>query len=306
MDHLLKIVNLKRSSLLVFALLIVACGGGGGSADTDNSNNNSQQNTQIVDFSTKTDAEITALAGNAVIAGGAENETDEVDLNVGAGVIQTCDNVGGTLDHPAAPAIYGTYTFVDCQLVSSAIRLDGVFIYAQSTLAGFNDSFTFNNVKVIEGATTITFDGIIYVSETTNGNIEEGTVSTGSSPFTLVIASSKLNGTFTLTNFNENYTDDTNSHVTVSNTSYTVDSTVIGGKISVTTTVAVTHFYATEDYPRSGTYEITDGQGGKVVATIQGSGLATGIVNLQIDKDGDGIFESSNDVTWVEFAEKLS
>ena len=307
MNNLLKIINLKRSSLLVSALLIAACGGGGGgSTDTDNSNNNSQQNTQIVDFSTKTDAEITALAGNAVNAGGIEDKSDSLENNSGSPIITPCDNQGGTIDSQADASGYGTYTFLNCTLTSSSITINGQFIYGRSNVTGFDDFFTFNTVKIAESVATFTLNGELHESTTTDGVTESGKLSINGKPFTLIIASSKLNGTFTFNNFDESYTDDLNAKQSVTTISYTVSSSNFGGTLTVKTITPVKHRYIIDDYPYEGVYEITDGQGGKVVATIQGSGLATGIVNLQIDKDGDGTFESSNDVTWSEFAEKLS
>ncbi len=191
---------------------------------------------------------------------------------------------------PADPNGFGTYTFMSCRLGS--ITLNGVITISGTgdfTGNSFSGGLSFSNLSVSgSGIQTVTLNGTISFSWTTSGAVESGTESGG---YTV----SSGGDSISVSGYSSTYQYDAATGEETTTARYTLTSTFLGGTISVSTgqTIVWLDF---EPYPRGGQLVITGANSG-VRVTIQGSGAPSGVVLIEVDADGDGNYESSENRT---------
>lgn len=287
-------------------VLISACGGGGGGdtgGGTDTGGGSgSDVPDQQVDFSTQSDAEITNTA-QFVFDVGAQTHAIPAKGTVtnGQPVAGVCNNVGGTYDIPVIldPG-YGNYVFVNCEFVPG-LFLDGDLVKAVSNIANFDTQYSYNAFSIDDGTSKLTVTGDLYEASSTVGGFEIGSISNNGGILQVGIVSTQYTDTLQLVNFSESHSDDLNNNVLSYDFSYTVNSVKLGGSVTVNTSTTIEHNYNLDPYPYAGVYEVTGLGGGNVRVTVLGSGQPNGLVRVDIDKDGDSIYETSNTITWSVF-----
>ena len=81
--------------------------------------------------------------------------------------------------------------------------------------------------------------------------------------------------------------------------SYIITSSVIPGTLKYSTPQELVGL-STEPYPRMGQMLLTGVSNSKLRLTIQGSGQPDGVVLVELDANGDDVYESSENYTWAE------
>jgi len=294
--------------VLIPLLFLSACGGGGGS---DSSTGNTAADK--VDFSEKTDAELTTMSGTAYSTG---DSTATFDMSSATSIASGspkisqfpnklvagfCDNEadGGSADITATATEF-SYTFVNCSL-ENIILNGGMSIITPASIANFTHEVRINNYSFSELSTNTTFtmNGQIYLAlPALTDVVQVGSVSTQGGSYTFSIVSPELTDTVILSNFENSFSRNTSDGILSSDYSYTVSSTLIGGEITIKSLTTIKHLYNTEQYPYEGTIEIKGKGDGAVLITI----IDSTSINVKIDKDGDRLYESDEIISWTDFA----
>ena len=185
-------------------------------------------------------------------------------------------------------------TFDNCTAVSGItlngnVTLGGSGNFFGDTFSGtllFTQlSFTYSNLPL-----TFTIDGSISYIWTTIGTIKS---STETANYTI-----SVNGySVTVSNYSSSSTYDSSTGVTTENHSYTITSSFIGGSVMVSGSQSFVAF-ASEPFPRDGVLIITGANGSKLRFTALGSGTPDGLIRLEVDEDGDGFYESTQEISW--------
>jgi len=292
--------TVKYLLVLVSTVLITACGGG--SSDTPANNGNTNNTAPTVNLSSKSDSEITTLSGTAFSFGGMAGEFG-TDFNFsGKPLTGFCTNeaTGGSADIPVdLSSGFGTFTFVNCDL--GGVILDGQFVIGASSIASFDTQFTLNAFSLASEGIKLTFSGSMYVASSSNFGIETARISSNGGTLNFKIESPNLNDDIEISQYENSYTDDTTLGVRSSDFSYLVSSTSLGGMVGIKTTQTIKQNYNLDPYPYAGAFELTGSNNSKVRVTVLGDGTVNGLVRIEIDKDGNGAYESSNDVLWTAF-----
>lgn len=211
-------------------------------------------------------------------------------------VTQACPG-GGSLTGPDPGSTSGTFTFTSCVGYQGNTSIDGSITFSLSGDASSNYAalITFNNLTITSGANVVT----INVSMNISGNIT-GTVETTTVSYSL----------FNVT-YNSDYVNIYNykSTITYNNASldysiswdYTFDSSLINGAVKVSTETPI-QGNDNNLYPYTGSLVVTGANNSHVrVSTNNSTGLPTDLVMIEVDADGDGIYESSKSVEWQNF-----
>ena len=190
--------NMKRSVFSTWtkfvviafsAILISACGGGSGSgepaADNGNGNNGNNGSGQQVDFSSQSDADITALANASLRFGELTKNRPGIQIN-GQPVVSACNNLGGTQDSPSSPLGFGNYTFTNCEIVTG-VFLNGSVNRSVSSVATFDVQQSFTDFVTDDRNSNekATINGTYYSSINFSATEVTGTFSTNGGIFTV-------------------------------------------------------------------------------------------------------------------------
>jgi hypothetical protein len=203
--------------------------------------------------------------------------------------------VFGSITSPDTTTGLGTYSFNNCIQTGGTTFSGSVVISGSGDLSGdtFSGGFAYNQFSISGSSIpqTITVNGSIAFAWSTSAGIETGTVS-GSYTVTVGATSISVSG------LSSSYTDNSVTGLTTDVINYTVTSSAIGGTVAVTTISPIISLES-EDYPRSGQLLITGFSGSKLRLTVLGSGQSTGLVRIEVDSDGDSVYEDSREVSWA-------
>lgn len=197
-----------------------------------------------------------------------------------------------TIDVPSANSV--SETFNACsdfagESVSGAIVISGIASSPSTFSASVSTSLTFS----VAGFADQTFTGSFAVSETGIGSTLVTIVISGAELFLHEGTNTERLGSFTLTT-----TIDTSTSATTDTVTLTYASTEIGGSVSVAT---LTPFQTSSgrSFPHAGAIQIVGANGSTARVTVNGdeSGAAPQLT-IQLDADGDGVFESTLNKNW--------
>jgi len=290
--------------VLFSTILIAGCGGGGsgGEPAADSSNGNGSNGSgEQVDFSSKSETELTEIANATFNFGALTSDAPGVNVNPGQSVVYPC--VTGDYDAPSGLGNvqgFGDYTFNNCE-IETGLFLNGLINRDASTVATFDVQNSFTDFSSDDGAEKITLNGTYYSSAVFSSTEITGAFSTNGGILNIAIVSVPYTDTVELVNVDTTYTNDLNNSVLKYDFSYTVNSVFFAGSVSARTTTTIEHYYNLDEYPRAGVAVMTGLNGGSVRVTALGDGSPTGLVRVEIDANGDGIYESSTDMTWLVF-----
>lgn len=284
-------------------LFTAACGGGGGGGAGSQSESSDE-----VDLSTQSENENIEMARFAFAMAGNDNVDFNTEYNNFSFVAssnktlaKSCNNKDGTYDIPDGPLYtHGDYIFVNCVLGS--VTLDGNYNISASTLSDFKDKMTFSGFSVEEAGEKLTSNGVMHISDTSTSGIDTYKITTDGNKVTIDYLKISTGNTDSIGLIVDSTSvDNTSTQVETYDAEVIVTSTKFTGSFTFKTITTIEHNYGLDPYPFAGSFKVTGKNGGNILVSIQGSGAATGIINFQIDKDGDGVYESSIDKTWAEF-----
>jgi hypothetical protein len=150
-------------------------------------------------------------------------------------------------------------------------------------------------------STNLTFFFTGFADQTFTGNFTMSEQGIGSSVVTTTISGSQLllhQGTDTQQLANFSFTVTTAVSGDSDTVTFTFSSDEIGGSVAVTT---LTPFQTTpgRNFPHAGAIRIVGANGSKIVLTVNGDETgATPQVTIQLDADGNDVFETTLPVDW--------
>ena len=205
----------------------------------------------------------------------------------------TSGNITITSGASSVSEVFNACSNAPGESISGAITLSGVSATQTSLSATISMNLTFSAT----GFADQTFSGTFGVSET----------GLGSNLVTITVSGSNLvltNGTTVenLGNFSFSTTIDQTTNGTSSSTSFMFTSDGIGGTVAVTT---LTPFETTPGmtFPHAGAIQITGVGGSTIRFTVNGDETGPSPqVTIQLDADGDGVFETTLDRNWSDFS----
>lgn len=203
--------------------------------------------------------------------------------------------VSGSMTTPDTATGIGAYFFNSCTLaagitINGSVTVDGT---GDINGASFSGSFTFNQFTISGSsvAQSLSTNGTIDLVWNTAAAIETGTISGN---YTVTIGTRSID----VSGFSNSYTDNSVTGMTTDTINYTITSSTIGGRVTVTTTRPLITLDS-EPNPRAGQLLINGGGGSTLRLTILGSGQSDGLVRLEVDSDGDGTSENPREISWA-------
>jgi len=194
------------------------------------------------------------------------------------------------------PITSGSETFNACAFTDTGITFTT------------NGSITFSNITATSATVSfnLTFtisDPTASISFTQSGNLTITETTSGTETMTTLLGTeiSTTFGSFLerLSNFSFQSTFDSATNVIIDTVSFTYASTVIGGSITVTTPTPFQTDLDLESFPHAGVMQIVGASGSTVRVTVQGNEFASSPqIQIQVDADGNGIFELTLGADW--------
>jgi hypothetical protein len=190
-----------------------------------------------------------------------------------------------------------TATFSQCQETPSlAISSGTVVITLTANPDGmvFDANGTFQDVVVADNGVSSTLSGAAAVQETDGDTLSGVQFTVGTGGLTVVVASTNYNDTIAFDPGMVIETSEVGGNSVVSSTmsgSFTASS--IGGRVTIATPVALMQKLS-DAYPSSGEVRATGASGSTLLATV----LSDTQVQLQLDANGDGTYDSTTTVAW--------
>jgi hypothetical protein len=190
-----------------------------------------------------------------------------------------------------------TAAFAQCR-DSDTSSIDGtvtITLTATPTGSTLDASAGFENVAVVDGGISSTISGNVSLHETDGTTLSEVQLVVGSGGLNVSVASSAYDDSVS---FESGMTFAASRMGGAALTSVSLDGSFsassIDGRVTVTTQVPL----VTADgasYPNAGVVKIVGASGSTVLATV----LDATQVQLQLDTNGDGTYESTVDVPWT-------
>jgi len=306
--------------LLVVTLLstLSACGGGGGGGS---SNNQVASPAPTVAITKTNGATVSSSAGSgdtittsiSNIAPLTTGQTRRTAINLSdfarkllhLGESQTLQPLtatvscpgGGSITAPDANATSGTVTFNACVGYLTTVTLDGSITFSASgdLASNYTATVTFQNFTITNGADVVTINVSMNISGTTVGTTVTTNVSY--SKFSVTINSDYIN----IYNFHSTEIYDTSTLDYSLDWNYTFESSLINGVVKVATETPIVGNNA-NPYPYTGSVVFTGMNNSHTrVSTNNSTGLSTDTVMIEVDADGDGVYEDSQTMTWAQF-----
>ena len=216
---------------------------------------------------------------------------------VGAAVQTTCPFGGSKTADFSADGTSGTITFNACsdiagETISGSVSATGVS--AAPDGSHFSGNFRFDITFTETGFAPLRIVGDFSIVENCNTSTHDCTDSfTGTS-----LGAQQGSETWFITNFtiNEALVSSTQNETVTFN--YTVSSTALNGSVAVSTTTPLQGLTSAR-HPYTGVVVATGKNNSKVRVTVLGSDpTAPGQVQIEVDADGDGAYESSTLYSW--------
>jgi hypothetical protein len=304
-----RIRSLCTIPLLAGALLVGACGGGGGGGEPEPTLTITEANAPAVArevFFGPQDIEFVPLGASAATAAGSGHHMawmphylhESLPLSgmhrghAGPFAMMDCAG-GGSVSGPDDPnARSGMIEFRHC--MELGLTFHGAISFSAS---GDEDdgslTLTIDNLS-ITGAPggPFTIDGRMRTEWSTAGNIETGHESGG---FTITSGGRRV----TVSHYSMDYRHDEATGLETSSWRHSMASDSLGGRVRVRTMQSF-RWLDSDDYPYEGQLRIDGANGTSCLLTVLGSGDGSGLVRLDVDADGDGVFEATQELTWAQ------
>ena len=287
---------------LVGGMSVGAAGGAGGS---------SSPGPTVAGLHVRSLARLTRQATEAAI--GRRQTAAAVHVQSGAATAQAAVHshvdcaVSGSVDYTVnfaalEPAAGDSLTAVFSNCVDDASgTIDGtmaVSFTSVSTSSGvthFRETATYTALKFTDGTTTATMNGALTLALDLGASSSTTSIATGSSGLSIAIRSTPYNDTITLgAGLQISLADDSVANTSSLRIDGTISSASLGGSVTLVTVQPIV-VVGDDDFPSSGQVSVTGSNGSKLLVTV----VDNGHVSLQLDANGDGIYESTTATTWT-------
>jgi hypothetical protein len=305
--------------LLVIALLstISACGGGGGGGSAGSAVTSPQPTLQIdstnaaqVASTSKSSDTVTSSVGglsiytvgqptnNAITLTDFTRQVFQLDQrqNLQPQVTPVYCQTGSVSPIPNSTS--GEITFTDCNTGQEVLNGKISFSYSGNS-TNFTVSVTYTNFSFVGGGKTATVNATLTISysSTSTGTIIKSNVST----FNLEINSDYVR----LYNFSLTESSSSSGTIIATDFDYTFESSFINGIVRVTTDPSeggqTLMQNASDPFPYSGSFVVI-GANSRVKVTANNDGLASGSITIDVDTNGDGVYDQTSTQTWGDFS----
>jgi hypothetical protein len=213
---------------------------------------------------------------------------------VGGSVTLSFDDKDGNNIESSGDVI--TAAFSHCQ-DSATTTLDGTIVVTLTstpTQTQIAANVQFQNVSVLDSGATATISGSASINEIDGPDTTDSSIDVGSAGLTVGVVSTGYNDTLVFDAGTVVTTNESSANATTSTTSSGgFTSRFLGGHVTLTTPTALVQADA-DIYPGSGVIRVTGASGSVLLITV----LDNSQVQLQLDANGDGTYESTTPVAW--------
>jgi len=189
-----------------------------------------------------------------------------------------------------------TAAFAQCH-DSATSSIDGtvtITLTSTPTASTLDASANFQNVAVVDGTVSSSISGVVALHEVDGTTLSTEQLVVGSGGLTVSVSSSAYSDSVS---FESGMTFGASTMSANSQTSLSLDGSFtaasIGGRVTVSTPVPLMSAFDS-DYPSTGVVKVVGASGSTVLATV----IDNTQVQLQLDANGDGTYESSTVVPW--------
>lgn len=159
----------------------------------------------------------------------------------------------------------------------------------------FTANAQFQDVSVVDSGATSTVNGAASLTETDGPTTSNSSITVGNAGLTITVASASYNDSLVFDAGTVVTTNESSSSGTTSITaSGAFSSHLLGGHVTIATPTPLVQADA-DAYPRSGVIHIIGASGSALLLTV----LSNAQVQLQLDANGDGTYESTSTVAWT-------
>jgi hypothetical protein len=308
-------MNFKTFFLVGLVLSVSACGGGGDNSSSGSGSSGAPapsvalttSNSDQVASTAGSGDSVTSSATNLVSLNAGQSTTNTLSLNKFATRIlnlassnslqplATCSSGSVTTQNSSTTS--GTVTFNKCVGFVAGTTIDGsvTFSLTGDVNADFTATMSFNSLVITSGGNTVTIDVSITIVNTLAGNVQTTKVSYD-------LFKVKYNTDYVnIYNYQSTVTYDNSSLDYTITWDYTFDSSLINGAVKVTTETPIAG-NDNNPYPYTGSMIFTGANNSHVrVSTNNSTGQPDALVQIEVDADGDGVYESIKTMPWSQF-----
>lgn len=311
-------MKFRHPLLVLFLLMLSACGGGSGDGGSPGGGTNGPQSTVQINVSNAATVASTSMSEDSVTSNTAgvslfstaQTNSNTLKLTEFTRQVLRLDQRGtvqpqlfesfcesGSVSEPSPGSTSGTITFTDC--VAGGVTINGSLDYS---ISGDQNNFTatasYSAFTFSDGTDVVTIDASLTITYSDNGTTETATVSI---PEFLVTMGGEYVRLF---NYTETEITDSAWNTTTS-VDYMFDSSLIGGVVRVTTNPAeggqpIQQDFA-DPFPHTGSVVVI-GLNSRVRVSANGDGSYTGTVIIEVDANGDAVYEDMFTMSWLDFA----
>jgi hypothetical protein len=185
-------------------------------------------------------------------------------------------------------------SFNDCGYALN-VTLNGSMTFSISgNTNNYSASVSYNNFSLNDGTNVISLNASMSITGSYVDPVETVSVS-------MPMAEMTMNSDYVnMYNYSSTQTYNYNTSAYTIDEDYTFESSFINGAVHVGTEQQI-QGYDYNPYPNSGAVVITGANNSHVRVSTNGTGQATDLVTVEIDADGDDVYESFSNLAWSEF-----
>ena len=189
-----------------------------------------------------------------------------------------------------------TATFAQCR-DDATTAIDGAIAITLSstpTATQIVANAQFQHVSIAATGVTSVIDGLAGINETDTSTTSTTALNAGTGGLTVSVASSSYTDTLVFdagTAFNTSFDETSGNSTSSLHGAFT--SSLLAGHVTVDTPTALAQG-AADPYPSSGVIHVVGASGSALLITV----VSSSQVQLQLDANGDGTYESASNVAW--------
>jgi hypothetical protein len=204
------------------------------------------------------------------------------DSCLGGGTMTTPDNVDGI----------GDYVYDNCEyfgwVYNGTISVTGSF---NADKTAFDGSYIYDHFSITNDQFNAIYDGMIDIVWSDDGIVTSGHYEIPSLTMVWGDDGVKISG------YVVDFSEDKSTNQGYMDYEYTVSSTLLKGSVHAESTQQI-KYYLNADYPYEGqvVWSGANGSSARVTVLPNGTGLPTDLALVEVDADGDGVYEESKEL----------